>query len=167
MPSITCLSCDKNFHIPPSREGVRKHCSQACYAKTQERKVYNQHLKKRVKKNCLHCDKEFEVREYRKKSARFCSKSCSSSSRTGEDSNAWKGDDVGYHGVHDFIRRTYGKASKCTECGDKNATGYEWSNISGEYKRDRDDWRELCIRCHRIIDQNAKKSWETRKASVS
>ncbi len=82
----------------------------------------------------------------------------------GEKNPMWKGDKVGYVGLHVWMKKTYGKASKCDnkKCTypKKNSCGkitekpkrFEWSNISKEYKRDRNDWMMLCPSCHRKYD---------------
>jgi len=73
--------------------------------------------------------------------------------RTKEKNNKWKGDEVGYHALHDWVRRNYGTPTKCenTHCI-KKSTKYQWSNISGKYKRDREDWQQLCVSCHKLYD---------------
>lgn len=69
--------------------------------------------------------------------------------RKGQDHPRWKGDNVGYHALHSWIRRCLGKLSKCSQCGTTQAKRFEWANISGKYKRDLLDWRRLCVSCHR------------------
>jgi hypothetical protein len=69
----------------------------------------------------------------------------------GENARAWKGMNAGYVAKHLWIIKHYGKASKCELCV-KPAKRYEWSNISGEYLRDRSDYRMLCPSCHRKED---------------
>lgn len=76
----------------------------------------------------------------------------------------WKGDKAGYSSIHSWVRRHFGKANRCEnkECfyPRKNWDGkimekpkiYEWSNISGKYKRQREDWEMLCPSCHRTRD---------------
>lgn len=66
----------------------------------------------------------------------------------------WKGDNVGYDGLHDWVEKRAGKPSKCEHCGREDAGKYHWSNKSGEYKRDLSDWQRLCIRCHFYYDLN-------------
>ncbi len=58
----------------------------------------------------------------------------------------WKGDNVGYFSLHNWIFRKLGKASKCVN--GHIAKRYYWGNISGEYKRDFSDWHELCWYCN-------------------
>ena len=62
----------------------------------------------------------------------------------------WKGDDVGYFGLHSWVNRKMGKATKCMKC---KKTGWcHWANISQEYKRDLSDWISLCPKCHHKFD---------------
>ena len=74
----------------------------------------------------------------------------------GEKNVNWKGDKVGYSGLHTWLQRNYGKAEKCSKCGsNKNV---QWANISGDYKRIISDWRQLCVVCHRRFDGITKLS---------
>ena len=61
----------------------------------------------------------------------------------------WKGDNVGYGGLHAWVRRKLGTPQNCARCGTTTAKRYEWANISGEYRRDITDWIRLCTSCHR------------------
>lgn len=82
----------------------------------------------------------------------------------GRKSSSWKGDNVGYYGLHTYIRKTLGRANHCInpKCiyprKDKRnklmlaPKRYEWSNISGTYRRDPSDWQQLCASCHRLYD---------------
>lgn len=75
-----------------------------------------------------------------------------------ENNPNWKGDKVGYGGIHAWVKRHLGKASKCEQCkilGIKR-TRYHWANISGKYKRNFKDWKQLCVVCHRGFDKIAK-----------
>jgi hypothetical protein len=64
----------------------------------------------------------------------------------------WKGDEVGYRSLHLWVDLHGVKTGRCVECGREvgvaRGTGTQWANISGEYRRDLDDFRELCIPCH-------------------
>lgn len=77
---------------------------------------------------------------------------------SGEHPN-WRGDAVGYSGLHGWVRRHKAKTGVCTECGAAVGTsrfrGTEWANVSGRYLRDLDDFVELCISCHRRRDRIA------------
>lgn len=66
----------------------------------------------------------------------------------------WKGNQVGYFGVHDWMTSRYGQPNHCEQCGTTDPdTRYEWANISGEYRRERSDFIRLCKRCHNNHDQ--------------
>ena len=68
--------------------------------------------------------------------------------RKEEKSPRWKGDSVGYTGVHLWMCRNYGKPSKCETCATESAKIFDWANISGNYLRKREDWKRLCRSCH-------------------
>lgn len=65
---------------------------------------------------------------------------------------AWKGDEVGYSGVHQWVYRQRGRAIMCEFVDETCSTHFEWSNISHEYKRDLSDWQQLCVSHHRRYD---------------
>jgi hypothetical protein len=81
---------------------------------------------------------------------------------TGEKHFLWKGNNVGYFALHSWISRNKGKPSKCERCGKKKKK-YEWANISGEYKRDLNDYESLCVACHRIKDLKGHIPWNKGK----
>lgn len=62
--------------------------------------------------------------------------------------NTWKGDDVGYDGLHDWVEKHLGKPKKCEFCGTTESRIFQWSNKSGKYKRELSDWQRLCVKCH-------------------
>lgn len=65
----------------------------------------------------------------------------------GPNSPSWKGDEVGYGGLHMWVQQQRPRTGTCQRCG---ATGgrTENANLSGEYRRDLDDFLELCVPCH-------------------
>src|SRR5579863_3573786 len=73
----------------------------------------------------------------------------------GKENPMWKGNKVGYCALHDWLERWYGKAFKCEnkECKTKNPKKYQWANMTGKYKRDRNDFKMLCINCHNKMDR--------------
>ena len=62
--------------------------------------------------------------------------------KKGQDHHFWKGDKIGYSGIHKWIKRVYGSPQRCDACGssDDPKTIYDWANISGKYIRDKSDW---------------------------
>lgn len=85
-------------------------------------------------------------------------------SRTGELNHMWRGEDAGYDAKHDWINRHYPRNGGCEECGSVDLKT-EWSNVDHKYRRVREDWRELCISCHRIADGWAQKVHGRRPSS--
>jgi len=116
--------------------------------------------------NCVDCDKKLS-----RKDAKRCN-SCNRKANprkpwleiSGEDHPQWKGEKAGYVPKHSWLYRHYGKAHKCDNPNckypRKNSKGtiltspknFQWSNISGKYLREREDWRQLCVSCHKLSD---------------
>ena len=69
---------------------------------------------------------------------------------TGENHPLWKGDNVSYHSLHEWVYRHRGKPMICTFCGTRE--DLEWANRSRKYKREISDWLSLCFSCHRQYD---------------
>ena len=64
----------------------------------------------------------------------------------GEKNPNWKGDKVGLIALHEWIKNHKPKPDFCEECN--KVKPFDLSNISGEYKRDINDFRWLCRSCH-------------------
>jgi len=64
----------------------------------------------------------------------------------GKSNGIWKGDEVKYGALHGWIKRHKPKPEFCEEC--KKNKPYDLSNISGEYKRELNDFEWLCRSCH-------------------
>lgn len=126
---------------------------------------------------CLRCGKEKYVVRYRWETFKYCSSACANvkgyrnnTGRThfikGMIPHNWKGDEVGYYGLHKWVQGKLGKPSKCEFCGTTESNRYEWANKSGEYKRDLTDWIRLCKHCHNEYDDIYVKIWDSRRANV-
>ncbi len=117
---------------------------------------------------CLHCKKEYNSR-----GKNYCSRECFRLDvknnptifknghkpvldQSGEKNNQWKGDKVGYSGLHYWIRRALGNPKKCEMCGITDKEWYDWANISHKYNRDISDWIRLCRSCHTKYDRKVK-----------
>jgi len=76
--------------------------------------------------------------------------------RTGPAHPLWRGDNAGYGALHSWVARHRKKTGVCEDCGryfgTKGVRGTQWANISGEYRRDLADFRELCRWCHAAFD---------------
>lgn len=72
----------------------------------------------------------------------------------GKDSPAWKGNKIGYAGIHRWLVQKFGKAQKCEnpECLQRGKT-YEWARLKGkQYERKRENFWQLCHSCHKKYD---------------
>lgn len=64
----------------------------------------------------------------------------------------WKLDtEPSYSAVHQYLRSHFPKAGRCEQCGLEGRTVYALTH-GKSYSRDREDYRELCQRCHIIYD---------------
>ena len=118
------------------------------------RPSWNRGFDSRISKNCLKCNKSFLI--YPSESRiKYCSQNCVPKGlNKAENNGMWKGEDVGYKGLHQWVSRNLGKPSKCERCGTINAKRFEWANRSRKYLRDLSDWIRLCKSCHQYCDAN-------------
>jgi hypothetical protein len=133
-----------------------------------------------IKLNCKKCGKIFMTYPCRLKGnyghkAKYCSKHCAnqynqngketrfkkghipSTNRimpSGNDHPLWKGDGVGYRGLHYWLRRIKGQPLKCLHCGyvHQKTRDMDWANIDHQYLRNSNDYIPLCKSCHKIYD---------------
>lgn len=70
---------------------------------------------------------------------------------SGEKNIMWKGNKVGYLALHNWVRRHKLKPKLCEECG--KVPPYDLANISGKYKREINDYKWICRRCHMKKDK--------------
>ena len=68
----------------------------------------------------------------------------------GERNGMWKGDGVGLISLHEWIRNHKPKPDVCESC--ENKRPFDLANISGEYKRDINDFKWMCRSCHMKMD---------------
>lgn len=149
-----------------------------------------------IKRNCLICNNEFFTVQSAIDigKGKFCSKKCYGLSKKGKKTNhnklfkkghkpwnkgikwkemsnekhhMWKGDKANYHTIHDWLKRNFGKASKCDnpKCfyprmGKRNfilkePKRFEWALKRGfKYSHKRKNYIMLCPSCHRQYDRN-------------
>lgn len=69
--------------------------------------------------------------------------------------STWKGTVADYKALHVRVAQAFGKPKVCEQCQDDTAKRYEWANVSGEYVFDRNDWKYLCVTCHRRMDADS------------
>lgn len=118
-----------------------------------------------IKITCPICNDSF----YAKRSAKrkYCSRPCFVADRLmGENNPKWKGDDVGYDALHDWVRIRLGSANHCEKDPSHIGRIYNWANISREYKRDLSDWKQLCQHCHKQYDMTEVERDRLRKLNI-
>lgn len=77
-------------------------------------------------------------------------------SQPGEQNNLWRGSEASYRSIHSWVGNHKPKSTCCEQC---NAQGIrlEAANISKQYHRDIEDYRWLCVSCHRAYDNAGSK----------
>jgi len=68
------------------------------------------------------------------------------------DKKIWTGSRSEYTKLHRWVRKQKGKPLKCAKCG--STKRMVWANKSQKYKKEIDDWIELCKGCHTKYDFN-------------
>lgn len=136
---------------------------------------------------CINCDKEFE----RSHKLKCCSPKCKFEQQKGkppwnkgkkipqlkgEKHGEWKGENASYRVKHLYIEYNYGKATHCEnpKCiyPRKSPQGklmltpkrFHWANISKTYKREREDWIQLCVSCHKLYDNGKLNLYGSKKS---
>jgi len=139
---IKCKKCGKARYVTPSlvKQGRGIYCSASCRSKDA---VYAM-LKVRGKRWNEKHNKQFKkLRKYQLSDETHHPR--------------WKGDLVGYYGVHDWITKHYGQPKRCMVCGmSDEKKKYHWANLSYKYKRDIGDWKRMCVSCHSKYDYARK-----------
>lgn len=74
---------------------------------------------------------------------------------SGDKNPNWKGNKIRYSGIHAWLIRTQGKATKCENifCS-KKSKNFDWAKIRGkQYRRIARYYAQLCRSCHVRYDQ--------------
>lgn len=160
-----CLECGKRV-----TNYVNKRCSKCKYKDPIFKKAWLRQRKVWVKKSCGICSVVYSVIPSREKTSIYCSNKCRITSIkakklfVNENNPSWKGDDVGYWGLHHWVIRNLGQPDICDHCGKSGLKGkaIHWANKSHKYKRDLSDWLRLCVRCHKIYDGLFGETWSNK-----
>jgi hypothetical protein len=72
--------------------------------------------------------------------------------RANEGNPAWKGDEASYSAIHKWLSRHCEKEGVCEECGREGRTEWAFLRWPKPVTRLREDYRELCRRCHQDFD---------------
>ena len=77
-----------------------------------------------------------------------------SQSKLGAKNPRWKGEQVGYTGLHRWVHRRLSRPNLCEIC--KQNYALDLANITGKYTRDLKNWKWLCRKCHMQMDGRLK-----------
>lgn len=146
-----CIKCGKEYSC---EETKRKYCSSVCYHKsTVGARPWNLGMKgvytlpTRTGKyiNCIVCGKEkyFELNQFKKRPCKYCSVKCAR-----KDSRVTP---KVCSTIYSVIKREWVSSTTCEDCGLEKKL--DWANISGKYLFYRDDWKQLCRKCHIAFDK--------------
>ena len=69
----------------------------------------------------------------------------------GEKHPNWKGDNISYGGLHCWINKHWVKKSNCDFCGEDKKI--DWANKNGIYNRNKNNYLNLCRKCHLKFDK--------------
>ncbi len=135
MIQLQCKKCGKSYQVIPSKELTSKYCSRVCH-NTEAGKIGGR-AGKGVSRNKGNKRPDLSLMN---KVVKY----------VGENNARWKGDNAGYISIHLWVKRHYGKPKMCERCtSEKNV---QWANKTHSYKRERDDWFQLCSSCHQKYD---------------
>lgn len=138
---MVCFFCKENFYSYPSR--IRKFCSRQCKDKFRKGTHISKETKLKISKNGKGRKLSLEARLNIAKG------------KEGTKNPMWKGDRVGKISLHTWIKKRKQKAKFCQKC--KKNPPYDLANISQNYKRDINDFRWLCRKCHMLSDGRLEK----------
>ena len=141
MATIKCKNCKKKLIVPRCRIGIKKFCSMRCYAPYRL-----DHLVRSGKKSRWTKEKPFLGDK---------------NSPKGAEHSHWKGDKVGYRGLHYWLHREKGKPQGC-KCG-RTGCRFQWANKDGKYRRNINDYISMCPSCHKKHDIKLKKKKQNGK----
>lgn len=81
-----------------------------------------------------------------------------SKSNLADKSCHWKGINVGYKGIHEWVKKWKGRPDTCEHCGKTQLKGRQihWANVDHQYRRVLEDFIRLCKDCHKKYDRNIK-----------
>ena len=69
----------------------------------------------------------------------------------GSEHYHWKGEEVKYQGLHQWVRKVRGTPTVCEHCG-KEGKRLNWANVDHKYRRVAEDYIRLCESCHYKYD---------------
>ncbi len=131
-----------------------------------------------IYRKCIKCGNQMVVSNYQLKMGwgKYCSRKCRAQHHkelftgNGKHHN-FKGNKVGYYGIHDWFQDHFPKPEKCEKCGIEGGPNkggrwnIQWALIHGKkYQRKLENFKKLCQRCHMEYDKTMiKGGWNKGK----
>jgi len=150
----------KNQSLNPSKSSFKKgsipwNNGVSGYMTEEAKKTVTKNLNNYIK------NEKKEQRDKRTFQIRTIPKIATMTGKKGDICPHWKGEQATYNAKHRWIQVNWQKTGICELCliprparkGTRLKWGTHWANKSGEYKRERSDWYELCPKCHKIFDK--------------
>ena len=69
----------------------------------------------------------------------------------GEKNHKWRGDDVKYRALHQYVRKYNPPPKICDNCREERKL--DLANITGIYNREFVNWKYICRKCHIRLDR--------------
>ena len=155
MEKVICKECSKFFEVFKSKKDT-KFCSRNCYFTNKDVRIA---MTKKLKENWQKGEYKTMMINSHKGIIPTNLKQLAEMAM-GEGNHNWKGNNVGYRGLHYWVSRKLGKANKCQFCDKEKTTprSIHWANKSHTYLRELTDWISLCAFCHKQYDGAYKRS---------
>jgi len=147
MPLLTCLQCKNKWSSTVDKPVAcpKKGCRSRIWSRERSKtRIINEEEKNRLRSMSGNTKGRKQTPEHIAKRIFF-----------GDKHPSWKGEDVGYAALHQWIRKNLLKPEKCLFCGEKKLL--EVTNISGNYLRALLDWKWQCRKCHMVEDGRLEK----------
>lgn len=157
-----CLICKTIFYCAPSRQRKNLYCSKNC--SYQRKIVVSKKTKDKLRKIAIKLGLKPPSRKGIKQTLKHKIKR--GIFKLGIENKRFKGDKIGYSGIHSWLRINYGRANKCEnkKCPYKNKKRFEWALLKTKnYQRRRENFWMLCRGCHASYDMKNKRKITTRE----
>ncbi len=147
----------KGYPINPEKTSLLRSIAQKnrTWSEEHKRNVRNMLIKRnKSKSHILKVKKALMGHGFSKETLEKISKN--QPDKRGDKNPNWRGDKVGKIGVHIWLRKFFVKTKVCSHCGIKKEglCGTDWALIKGKnYERKRENFMELCRKCHAIYDK--------------